>query len=417
MIAFLLPALVLAAHPALLAPTVAMQGGPPQDWTIPAGQTVTFSAGAGVLEFGNVTIEPGARLRFVGHCPVQVRVSGTLQIDGVLDVAGTGFNNGFGVLTFSTTNIQEPGLSGGPGGGPGGTGNRIHFASTAAGGDGGCESGGGQGGESAYGTVSPTQRHPGGGGGGAFGPVLPPVHPDPLHPSNNGRMALAGLTGSPSAVSALNGLVPAAGGAPGSSPFVDGNPDNDFWGRRIDPITLLLVTGELSEPRAGSGGGAGGNSIQANVFPNPNWSPSGDEKGAGGAGGGGLLIVRAQLVRVGPQGRILADGGRGGSGENTSGINCIGGGSGGGSGGMIVMHARRVDLAFAANNCLTALGGDGGRGANNQTAGAGAGGDGGPGLIQLHLANGLQDVILSGGRTLADMTVPEARVLLPEPGY
>lgn len=113
---------------------------------------------------------------------------------------------------------------------------------------------------------------------------------------------------------------------------------------------------------------------------------------------------------------MTVDGGRGGTGENTAGLNCIGGGSGGGSGGMFVLAARRVDLSAASDACLSALGGDGGRGADNQAAGVGGGGDGGPGLIQLHLSNGLQDVVLPPGRTLADLSVPEAFVLLPQPG-
>jgi hypothetical protein len=261
------------------------------------------------------------------------------------------------------------------------------------------------------------QRHPGGGGGGSFGPALALVNPDPFHPSNNGRVALSGLDGSPTALGAIGMLAPPAGGAAGISPFQDGNPNNDFWGRRFDPVTSTIVVGELSGPRGGGGGAGGGNSIAGSVFPNPNWTPFGDEKGAGGGGAGGLLLVRAQLVRVGPAGRVVADGGRGGTGENTAGLDVIGGSSGGGSGGMIVVHARRVDLSAASNDCFSALGGDGGRGADNQVQGAGAGGDGGPGLIQLHLANGLQDVILPGGSTLADLSVPEAHVLLPQPGH
>ncbi len=407
---------MIAALPfAFLAPLCTPQAGVFPDWTIPAGQTVEFNAGAGLVEVHDLTIEAGARLRFVGRAPVNLRVHGRLRIDGTLDDSGSGFSTGFGVVTFNTTNLQEPGRVGGPGGGGGGTGNVINFASSPAGGAGGGPSGG-LGGESAFALLSDVLRRPGGGGGGAFAAALPLVHPDPFHPSNNGRAARAGANGSPGASSAVHPLAAPLGGAAGASPFVDADPANDFWGRRIDPISHLLVTGELAAPRGGSGGGAGGNSVWSAVFPNPNWSPTADEKGAGGAGGGGLLIVRAQLVEVGPLGRVTVDGGRGGTGENTSGLNCIGGGSGGGSGGMFVLSARRVDLSAASNACLSALGGDGGRGADNQSSGVGGGGDGGPGLIQLHLANGIQDVVLPAGRTLADLSVPEAYVLLPEPG-
>jgi len=400
---------------AFLAPLFASPVGALPDWTIGAGQTVEFNAGAGLVEFQNLTIEAGGRLRFVGRAPVNLRVHGRLRVDGTLDNSGFGFANGFGVLTFNTTNLQEPGRAGGPGGGAGGTGNLVNVDSSPVGGAARGPNGG-RGGESAFAALPAGLRHPGGGGGGVFAAALPLLHPDPFHPSNNGRVARAGSNGSAPASSAVNPLSAPLGGATGASPFLDGNPANDFWGRRIDPVTQLLVTGELAAPRGGSGGGAGGNSVFSAVFPNPDWSPTADEKGSGGAGGGGLLIVRAQLVEIGPLGKITVDGGRGGTGENTSGLNCIGGGSGGGSGGMFVLSARRVDLGSASDACLSALGGDGGRGANNQTAGIGGGGDGGPGLIQLHLANGILDVVLPAGRTLADLSVPEAYVLLPQPG-
>lgn len=400
---------------AFLAPLLGPQAGAFPDWTIGAGQTVEFDAGAGILELQDLTIEAGGRLRFVGRAPVHLRVHGRLRVDGTLDNSGFGFANGFGVTTFNTTNLQEPGRAGGAGGGAGGTGNLVNSASSPVGGAARGPTGG-RGGESAFAALPASLRRAAGGGGGVFAAALPLVHPDPFHPSNDGRAARSGANGAPGAASAVNPLSAPLGGAIGVSPFPDGNPANDFWGRRIDPLTQLLVTGELAAPRGGSGGGAGGNSVGSAVFPNPGWTPAGDEKGAGGGGGGGLLIVRAQLVEIGPLGRVTVDGGRGGTGENTSGLNCIGGGSGGGSGGMFVLSARYVDLSAASDACLSALGGDGGRGADNQAPGAGGGGDGGPGLIQLHLANGLQDVVLPAGRTLADLSVPEAYVLLPQPG-
>ncbi|MCY2958926.1 MAG: hypothetical protein NTY35_02085 [Planctomycetota bacterium] len=381
--------------------------------TIGASQSVDFPVGSGVLELQDLTVEAGARLRLSGDCGAQLRIKGTMRIDGVLDVSGTGFESGFGVSTFNTTNLQEPGRAGGPGGSHGGIGNRVNFASSAIGGSAGC-TGGGAGGESAYAPLPGSQRRPGGGGGGAFGPDLPLVNPDPFSPANNGRAARPGLDGASSALGALSQLPIARGGARGAAVFVDSSPFNDFWGRKFDPITSQIVIGELLAPRAGSGGGAGGNSIQSNTFPNPSWTPFGDDKGAGGAGGGGLLIVTAQIVRIGASGRITADGGRGGSGENTNGLDCIGGGSGGGSGGMVILQARRIDLSQASDGCLSALGGDGGRGAAFVATGQGAGGDGGPGLIQLQVSNGLADVLLPPGKTLADLSVPEAHVLLPD---
>ncbi len=180
----------------LLAPLLATQVGPPLDWTIPAGQTVTFAPGPGVLEFANLTIEAGARLRFVGPCATHVRVQGTLRIDGTLDVAGNGFASGVGVTTFNTTNLQEPGLLGGPGGMPGGTGNRLNFGSSAMGGPGGCEpltgSGGGGGGETAFAPIQGDLRHGAGGGGGGVGPPMANGKPHTKHNSKTGRVAPVG---------------------------------------------------------------------------------------------------------------------------------------------------------------------------------------------------------------------------------
>lgn len=400
---------------ALLAPL----GAQHSDWTI-LGST-TFDAGQGLVEVGDLTIAAGATLRFVGDAPVNLRVHGTLRVDGTLDASGSGFPSSIGVTTFNTTNLQEPGRAGGPGGGRGGIGNVINFASSPIGGDGVggyFSTGGGHGGESGFDASSSVDaRRPGGGGGGALGPALPLVVPNPLDPLNTGRAARHGRDGSNLASSALDPASVPAGGLAGVVPFVDADPDNDFFGRKVVVGTGRIVVGELVTPRGGSGGGAGGNAVQSAVFPNPNWTVSSDEKGAGGAGGGGLLIVRAQLVVVGPEGRIRLDGAAGGSGENSSGINCVGGGSGGGSGGMLVLHARRIDLGAAQDACIRALGGDGGRGMNNMPDAVGAGGDGGPGLLQFHVANGANDVILPAGRTLADMTLPPAHVLLPQPGY
>lgn len=84
---------------------------------------------------------------------------------------------------------------------------------------------------------------------------------------------------------------------------------------------------------------------------------------------------------------------------------------GGGSGGMIVLDAQRIDLTQASPNALDALGGPGGVGAGPD--GAGAGGDGGPGLVQLHVPDPTRDVELPPGVPLADLTAPDAHVLLP----
>jgi hypothetical protein len=242
-----------------------------------------------------------------------------------------------------------------------------------------------------------------------------------------------------------------AGGAPGASPFVDGDPSNDFFGKLLDTSTQQLHAGELAHPWAGSGGGGGGNAsfVPTGTFPGP-WTPTGDEKGAAGAGGGGSLhLIALGQVVFGAQGQLRVRGGFGGGGENTLFLNRTGGGSGGGSGGHVVIESATViDLRALPMNALAidARGGQGGAGAadaggatlgvNGQqetapsadacppgypTSGPnacrghvdGTGGDGGPGVIQLHSPHGvvgsnalISDIIVPNGVTLADLCSP-----------
>jgi len=164
----------------------------------------------------------------------------------------------------------------------------------------------------------------------------------------------------------------------------------------------------------GRGGGAGGDASLGATFPGALFQPGGDEKGAGGGGGGGLLLVNARVIRVGPTGSVRADGGDGGGGENTFFFDRIGGGSGAGSGGWIILQALQFDLSAAGPDALRALGGRGGRGRNDVHDVQGAGGNGGPGVIQLHTPDGTPGALrLPAGLGLADLTAPDAVVLLP----
>ena len=52
---------------------------------------------------------------------------------------------------------------------------------------------------------------------------------------------------------------------------------------------------------------------------------------------------------------------------------------------MIALQAARIDLSQASDVALSALGGEGGRGADDVSRAEGGGGHGGPGLIQLHV--------------------------------
>ncbi|MBI3819136.1 MAG: Ig-like domain-containing protein [Planctomycetes bacterium] len=163
------------------------------------------------------------------------------------------------------------------------------------------------------------------------------------------------------------------------------------------------VQGELTTPLGGQGGGGGGNAIQSTTFPNPNVCTQ-DRKGGGGGGGGGILEIRA-LNTVTILGTLDASGGAGAAGENTIGIDRIGGGGGGGSGGTII-----VESASSAVNAISVVNGavigkvycrGGSRGAGlfavftdpvapSTPSGMGHGGRGGKGLVQFHVPTNAQ---------------------------
>lgn len=395
-----------------LAPLALALAAGPDEWIIPPGTVETYDTADGRLCLKNLVIGSGARLRVVGDQPFQLVVSNRVQIDGILDLSG---EDSPGVLTLNTTHQPERGAAGRAGGGDGGTGSRQVHQSTPRGGTGYDDQGrllGGRGGETGYATSGKDDRRGAGGGGGALGPNRP-VHPDRYHPSNLGRLALDGRDGGPGGLGAQSQSAPAAGGSAGSTPFVDADLTNDFWG--VKRTSQGPIVGELAGPLAGRGGGAGGDASDTASFPSLPFDPSGDEKGSGGGGGGGLGLVLAREIGLGPDGAIRVDGGDGGGGENTLFFDRVGGGSGGGSGGMLVLESALFDLANAADGSISALGGRGGPGRDGQHGKAvGAGGNGGPGLIQLHTPDGTDAVIaLPPSKTLGDLTAPEAHVLEP----
>ena len=79
---------------------------------------------------------------------------------------------------------------------------------------------------------------------------------------------------------------------------------------------------------------------------------------------------------------------------------------------MLVIEALLIDLSAATPGSLSARGGDGGMGANNNPLIDGSGGDGGPGLIQLHIPSTGQ-ILLPGNLSLEQLSAPDAHVLLP----
>jgi hypothetical protein len=393
------------------------------DLVVHAGQALVYDTGAlGPLNVDNLVVEPGGTLRVVGTQPFTVHATADIRIDGMIDLSA--FDNP-GVVTLNTTNIPEPGAAGGPAGGRGGTGSWQTTQSTPFGGRGFGAllgfAGGGGGGETSWTpqVAGVAWRRGSGGGGGAFA-ANQPVSPDPESPLNVGLVAQDGQPGTLLGFGAVTGLVGSKGGRAGKSIFRDGDPTNDFFGRKLDPATGQITVGELLAPIAGCGGGAGGDAsyTHGQTFPATPFLPTGDEKGSGGGGGGGLGIFVAQHIVVGPQGRVRCDGGKGGGGENTLFLDRVGGGSGGGSGGMIAMQAASFDLTHAHDAAFTARGGGRGPGANNvfMVRALGEGGHGGPGLIQIHVADPAQ-IALPAGKTLADLASPAPHVLVPYAGY
>ena len=359
----------------------------------------------GKLDVRNLMIEAGGVLRAQGPNPLIIQATGDVEIRGNLIVDGTPVNN---VATLNTGNQPETGASGNCGGGRGGTASFLTTTSTPKGGNGfganNIPNIGGRGGESGFSSGGKNNRRPGG-GGGSFGPSAMGQGGSAF-----GLVAEPGHDGNPNSTSAITFTKPAKGGLPAPLPFIDEFDNNDFFGTVLDPGTGSLVFGELQSIFAASGGGAGGDAIPGNQFPSPNWIPASDEKGAGGGGGaGGLEILCLGEVRIAGTGRITANGGDGGSGENTIFNDRVGGGSGGGGGGHIVIQANLLNFAGSQNNAIQALGGRGGAGANETFNATNGGGDGGPGIIQVHATN----LNLPGTITLQSRTLPDAIQLLP----
>lgn len=436
------------------------------DWKIKSGEIVIFNTVSttitsdppvftqtfvnGLVDVRDFTIEQGGRLVVVGPNPMVLCASGTVTIDGKLSVDGS---DSVGVVTLNTTNLPEVGAAGQGGGGAGGTGSPLTTMSSPAGGNGfgafGVPDGGGQGGETGWSTTPLTvARRGAGGGGGSFGAnqktLLGGV--GLFDQQRIGLDAEPGFDNDQADNGALSGPGAAHGGAVGARPFLDGTARNDFFGTMVvhQPGGRdTAIHGELRQPWAGAGGGAGGDAsrVDGTTFPGT-FTSFNDEKGAGGGGGAGSVrILALGPIVFGPNGEVTANGGSGGGGENTLFLNRVGGGSGGGSGGHVILEtAAHIDLSQVIGEALRARGGQGGAGrvdVGGATIGAGgaiketqpeqdacpdgypssgpnaclghingAGGDGGPGIIQLHAPRGLRDIKVALGRTLADLCEP-----------
>jgi hypothetical protein len=445
------------------------KGGPNGDfdWVVHAGELVFFDTTSaviiggrdgtpttsvtvvnGVVDVRNFTIEAGGEVRAQGPNPLRVQATGDVVIRGRLDVSGL---NARDVISFGSGNQREVGAAGVAGGGRGGTGNDNVTGPTPRGGRGlgpfGSGELGGDGGEMGVSAENnKNARRPGGGAGGRFTQDWIGTRTF----SGLSVVAGAGSDGHPRSTGALSGQRPSAGGEPGEGPFLDTNRDNDFFG--VKPIVadgelVGLVRGELPRLWAGYGGGAGGNAGRR--FPNPSWNLNSDEKGGAGGGGAGALHIQA-LGRIvfGRTGQILANGGRGATGENTLFLDHIGGTGGGGSGGHVVLEsATAVDFTDGgaavdanARDVIQACGPQRkvGPTQNVDTCMASSfccpvdctsysnGGAGGAGLIQIHVPDPRKpagdsapaDILvptaaLAAANVLDQVTSPPAYVLIP----
>ena len=450
--------------------------------------TFTQTVINGIVDVRDFRIKSGSTVVVLGPNPLTILASGEVVIEGSLSVSGS---DNPGVQTLNTTNQPEAGATGNGGGGRGGTGSFLTSQSTPKGGDGfgafAISNRGGTGGETTYRTGGTNNRRGSGGGGGTFGPntvydhdrlpngTLTPDTPLVRAQIVVGLDAEQGFGGGPNGKGAISQSVRAVGGAIGVRPWVDGDDDNEFMGQMITADGTLVV-GELSQVFAGAGGGAGGDAVSSNSFPLQPFQLTGDEKGSGGGGGGGgLRILALESITIKASGRVFADGGEGGGGENTNFFDRVGGGSGGGSGGHVIFSAAQGVIIegvainseewyfdapnsfggvgwpnFSSDRALSAVGGQGGAGAqdfggsgaNGGTAWRcdcisrqyvdldppgcnaafdtdvpphrcigcfsiaassfndpmgpvlGAGGDGGPGIIQLHVGDPATDIQL-----------------------
>ncbi len=409
----------------------------------------------GVVDVRNLEIPPGALLRAIGPNPLTIYASGSVRIEGTIDVSGEG---NLGANTVGTANTAESGSPGQAGGGNGGDSSSLTTISSPTGDPGfgpfQAPAGGGGGGEAGWGTGAADNRRGAGAGGGRFGPdqVNAGGGTDIFDQTYIGLDVEMGFSaGAPGAGGPENGALDgtqtghydapgAQGGLVGGFPFTDSSQTNDFFGRKFDTTTMTVTQGELLKFSAGAGGGGGGDAVSCPgatcVFPPP-WNPATNQKGgAGGGGGGSVRIIALGDVTFVGNGQIRARGGFGGHGESIGNFMWLGGGGGGGSGGhVIIQSAGRINFSGLNSGRLAviATGGEGGAGRNN-AGGAnqfgeenfptgdpcfepnptnclgflrGSGGDGSPGVVQLHVEGGMADILLPGGTFLRDVTQPD----------
>ena len=363
--------------------------------TLPGGPLEYDSVQPFELELESITVSSSATLRITGVNPVLFRVTGLVQITGIVDLAGKAGGDG--------------GSAGGrPGGAPG------------PGGFAGADAGGGYGGYNYHNGGSGTCVN--------FSVYINSVsQAKALFPgAKNGYGPGRGLAGGDGWVyyAQDNKNTYATSGGGGGSHASQGGVGEDRLNSGIAvgsagrcgpsnwPVRLSGVVGVRGQPgpvygdrlvefnnMGGSGGGSGGAHFM--YYPAKNFNG-----GAGGGGGGSMTIVAAGAILV-QGGQIDASGGAGGkgavvnaypSGNNYSWDKVSGGGGGGGGGTIALISGDVIDLSAAI---ISAMGGAGGPRATTNTTQTSTkdnkGGDGGKGFIFLMDADGEIDGFLPQG--------------------
>ncbi|MEY4829015.1 MAG: hypothetical protein RLZZ562_811 [Planctomycetota bacterium] len=299
-----------------------------------------FNVSGGQFNFKSVRIPENVIVKGQGTRPMVWLVRDEFRVDGLLSVRG---GDGDRVNTLNSANFPTAGGVGVCAGGNGGKGSPSSTQRSPQGeagfGANQAPAKGGQPGRISCG--SPCNLGSGGGGGSLA------TQGDPFYKELRGTGSLfqqqEGLGGNGCTGNAGATTRTLAGGAAGARVFSDARTDNDFWGVGINRQRQIRIRGELAAPVGGAGGGGGGDLAPDCVINTPNFVN--DNKGGGGGGGGGVLIVKALgPIIIGPRGRIEADGGHGGGGEQAGSCN-QGGGGGAGSGGMVIlMSATRIEF-------------------------------------------------------------------------
>jgi hypothetical protein len=358
---------------------------------IPAANTRTGSPIAvtdGRFFFDRMVLPSDVRLRIVGNSPPQFTVSGRLDIQGEIDVAG-------GSLTTVPTNAEPVGQMGAPGGVFGGAGGQ---GGNRCSGTGYLQAFDGRNGSNAR-VLGNRAYQTSVAGSGGLGSLMFPrngLNTSVFYHIPNGLSytptAAAGggggglrFQGGQGRVVSNNHIDPLLGVPPRldvMGPPADGGSAVQFFpfpaGTGSDKSSVHFLVG-------GAGGGGAGSQptlnigfIQINAF----------APGGGGGGGGGAVSLRAgDSLTVGPLGRVLANGGSAANspaGTASAGQASMGGG---GSGGSVVLQAGRV---AEINGIVDVRGGNGGsfnRSAATPAAPSGAtvviaGGAGSPGFVR-----------------------------------